>query len=164
MPTIDDFQKNLNRRPLVEIISSNFLNDIPFDGQFLTTNDEDETHPGVIIHSSGRLMLVFVRASTDTALYPAEIHYKYTDTVRNEFQPVVTWEAVSGNTSTIESISLVEMGDTNVAVIWAEHDGTNYHRRYRIITEVGVLVSQGEIQQWADTLGDFHSSNVIRLA
>ena len=37
MPTIEDFQKNLSRRPLVELIASTFQEDIPFDGSILNT-------------------------------------------------------------------------------------------------------------------------------
>lgn len=163
MPTIDDYQLNLNRRPLVEIISSNFQDDIPFDGQLLTTNEENEKHPASIMHSSGRMMVVYTKAPVNADLQNAELHFRYTDVDRNEFQTVVTWETLASLT-TVEAVTLVEMLNGNVAVHWIEYGGGKYYRKYRIVTEVGVLVTQGEINNWTTALGNYGGTHIIRLA
>ncbi|MHA2010690.1 MAG: hypothetical protein ACW980_25560 [Promethearchaeota archaeon] len=139
MPTIDDFQNNLNRRPLVELIASNFQDEIPFDGSLLTTNDEDEFHPSTLMHSGGRLMVVFAKQ-------PAN----------------VSWET-SYNLSNIVGVSMDEMSDGNVLVLWMEWKSGTYYIERRIITETGTLVSSGNVTSFADTEGDASGITTLRI-
>ena len=52
-------QENPSRRPLVEIISSQRSDDIPFDGTFLTSETFSEFGVNLIPHSSGRLCIAY---------------------------------------------------------------------------------------------------------
>ena len=52
-------QENPSRRPLVEIISSQRSDDIPFDGTFLTSETFNEFGVNLIPHSSGRLCIAY---------------------------------------------------------------------------------------------------------
>ncbi len=65
MGSVDDFQKNLSRRPIVEIMAGSSQDSIPFDGKFLTNNSEDENHPSTIVHSSGRVLAVVKKEPFD---------------------------------------------------------------------------------------------------
>jgi hypothetical protein len=162
MPTIDDFQNNLNRRPLVELIASNFQDEIPFDGSLLTTNDEDEFHPSTLMHSGGRLMVVFAKQPANPVLDNEEIHFIYTDTAREEFQTAVSWET-SYNLSNIVGVSMDEMSDGNVLVLWMEWKSGTYYIERRIITETGTLVSSGNVTSFADTEGDASGITTLRI-
>lgn len=68
-------QDNQSRHPLIEIISSQSIADIPFDGQYLTSELTDESKPGVITHSTGRICGIYSYGT-------ATIKYFYTDTAR----------------------------------------------------------------------------------
>lgn len=164
MTTIDDFQNNLNRRPLVELISSNFVQEIPFAGKRLTTNDEWESHPSTLMHSSGRLIVVFSKlgivdsSGTDNQ----EVHYYFTDTDRNEFQSPVTWETTNA-LSDVRGIDLEEMADGNVLITWIEYLSSHFYFRRRIVAQTGTLVSEGAVADWADTDGDVHGVTMLRI-
>ncbi len=162
MPTIDDFQQNLNRRPLVEILATTFQEDIPFDGQLLTTNEEDETHPSSIVHSSGRLIVVYAKEPVDPVTQNKQIHYKFTDTDREQFGDAVTWETTV-NLSSIGGVSLTELKNGNVGIIWFEFLSGNYYLQRRIVQADGTLVSTAQIDTWADTLGHVSGPTVLRL-
>lgn len=161
MTTIDDFQTNLNRRPLVELISSSLQADIPFDGVFLNSNDENETHPSSIVHSTGRILTVFIRDRT-LSVDNQEIHFKFTDVNRTEFQTVITWESAQV-LSDIEGVSLTELKNGNVGVIWLEYSGGKYFLKYRIVDEVGILVTQGEVDNWTADQGNASGPAVLHL-
>lgn len=160
MTTIDDFQKNLSRRPLIELTSGGFANDIPFDGEILTSETDNEFQPHQIIHSSGRLLLLYGEA--DTVSGERTFHFKYTDTTRLEFVGETTWTVINSG-ATLKGISMTEMKDGNVAVMWNEWL-TNTHYFYaRIVDSVGTLV-QNNLMFSSVTTEDYYSApTVLRL-
>ena len=165
MPTIDDFQKNLSRRPLVELIASTFQEDIPFDGQFLTQDDENETHPVSMIHSDGRMITVFKRIPDNPILDNELFIMKITDPDRQEFQATeITWETKI-TLSEIKFLAITELYNGNIAVLWWEYkngspDWWNYAR---IMDSQGNFDSEVLIDSWNDTETDVTGLAILRM-
>lgn len=158
MVTVNDFQKNLNRRPIVEIISGSFQNDIPFDGEIITDETDDESLPFTIMHSSGRLLLVYL---LETSSGNDEIHYKYTDTSREQFSSV-SWQTFNTN-AVVEDLSMTELKNGNVGIMWLEFKSGTYYLRIRIVQEDGIFVSESEMFNVVAAQGDYIGANTLRL-
>ncbi len=158
MVTINDFQHNTNRRPLVELISSSFVQDIPFDGKLLTTETQDETHSTSITHSSGRILMAYAQVE---AVGNQEIHYKFSDIDRQEFSEVV-W-SISSSTRTVEGISITELNNGDIGIVWLENDNdTTYYLQRKTMTVLGVELTTGLIGSWAFSI-DTGAPSVLQL-
>ena len=165
MPTIEDFQKNLSRRPLVEIIASTFQNDIPFDGVLLTQDEENETHPVSIIHSNGRMITAFKRIPDNPTLDNELFIMKITDINRQEFQATeIEWET-KVTLSEIKRLAIIELYDGRIAVLWWEYkngspDWWNYAR---IMDSEGNFDSEVLIDSWNDTETDVTGLAIFKM-
>jgi hypothetical protein len=130
-PLLEAAQDSQSRHPLIEIISQPSIADIPFNGQFLTTEIIDEQKPNVITHSSGRLCLIYSFGSI-----PALLKYVYTDEERMEFHFIDLSLPISR--IPIEA-SICELANENkdIGIIYIATYGENYELRYRTISVVG---------------------------
>lgn len=134
------------RHPLVEVKSYNAVDDIPFNGQTLTTESINETNPSAIVHSSGRLATCYIYGPDGSSLYLLRL--TYSDVSRTQFYTIDLGTAAA---PIILWCSICELTNENVGVIWIENDAANhlYRLKYRIITETGVSVSTAEIANWS---------------
>ena len=144
-------QDSQSRNPLVEIISDQWTGSIPFDGQFLTSETTDEQKPNVIMHSSGRLCLVYILGTT-------KIKYVYTDTERTEF---ILKEFAFDS---LQAVSLCEMVDGNIGIIFIT-GGTDRQLRYMILSPTGDIVTAHTlIAQYTGATSTVDMPFVLKLA
>ncbi|MFA6290234.1 MAG: sialidase family protein [Victivallales bacterium] len=146
--TLATAQNSQSRHPLVEIISSQRTEDIPFDGSFLTGETFNEYGPNVIQHSSGRLGIAYCYGPDTGSI--SGIKYVYTDTSRTEFTTVSIPLYISVS-YIMMGISLCEMTGGNIGLTYLVNDTGNHVYRLlrRIITVTGVAVSNAEIANWS---------------
>lgn len=160
--TLDDAlqaaQDGASHHPIVEIKTS-FLANIPFAGQYLTSETTNEQRPNSISHSSGRICLVYTFSST-------HLKYVYTDIARIQFNFVslsATNLGCAGKTL-IEG-SICEMTDNRIGLIFTCYDSTNFYLRQAILTEEGAVESTALIGTYIKTsYYDLKSPFVIALA
>ena len=146
-PTLATAQNSQSRRPLVEILSQNPIADIPFDGNILTAETDPEQKPNSIIHSSGRLCLVY--HFDPTGATPPMIKYVYTDVDRGVFN-IVNLTIGSGD---LKEASLCELANGNIGIVFIQ----GLLLRYLIVTVEGVIVTS------STTIETFTSSYVIDM-
>jgi hypothetical protein len=146
--TLATAQDSQSRHPLCEIISAQKGDDIPFDGTFLTPETFNEFSPSVIAHSSGRLCLAYCYGPDSDD--DCGIKYVYTDTDRTIFH-TVTIELYTSSAYVMKSISICEMSDGNIGLVYLVDDTSNHLYRLlrRIVTVTGTAVSNAEIASWS---------------
>ena len=134
-PVLATAQNSLSRHPIVEIISSQLVDDIPFDGALLTAETTNEDKPNLITHSSGRLCLVYTFDSPTAVL-----KYCYTDSDRTMFT-TVTIDPPS-NHEFVEA-SLCELANGDIGIVYhARRLSDQYHiLRQMVLTVEGEVVS-----------------------
>jgi len=130
-------QDSQSRHPLVEIVSAQKGDDIPFDGTYLTPEIFNEYSPSVIAHSSGRLCLAYCYgpdANDDSG-----IKYVYTDTDRTTFN-TVTIELYTSDAYEMKSVAICEMTNGNIGIICLVDDSSAnvYRLLRRVVTVAGV--------------------------
>jgi hypothetical protein len=139
--TLQTAQDGQTHKPIVEIISSQNTEDIPFDGQFLTNETMKEQLSNVITHSSGRLCLIYTFG--DDLVYPYTptniFKYVYTDESRLEFNFVSL--ALGDSTTILTDASLCEMTNGNIGIIYRDVRGSENRLYSMIITAIGEIVS-----------------------
>lgn len=135
-PLLEAAQDSQSRHPIIEIISRNPVDDIPFDGQFLTSETINEQRPNVITHSSGRLCGIYLYEHTTPTPYP-DFKYFYTDEERTIFN-YVTLDSPIG-IDFIEA-SICELVNGNIGIIYYAKSGTNHRLYFKIITVTGSQV------------------------
>lgn len=145
--TLAAAQESASRHPLVEILSLQAGEDIPFDGTFLTTATYDESAPAIFAHSSGRLVAAY--AYFDGSAW--SIKYVWTDEPRQTFSFQTIAETGLGFTiTTLRGISLVELDSGDVGIVWMLDEGTsNYHLRRCTVPVAGGTATRSTIASWA---------------
>lgn len=124
-------QELQNRKPLCRISSLENADPIPFDGELLSTSMVNEQHPDAKMHSTGRLFVAFAVGSGSSYV----IRFGYTDTARTFFTYVDLAVAAS---RVVGEVSVCEMADGYVGLIWEESYGGTRSIKYRKITVTGV--------------------------
>lgn len=133
-PILAAAQGNQSRRPLCKILSCENVEPIPFDGDFLSTSTINEQHPEAKVHSTGRLFVAFM-VGPDNPYAHYHIRYGYTDAERTFFT-YVDFESLGGY-HTGGEVSVCELADSRVGIVWTETYGTTRYIKYRIITVTG---------------------------
>lgn len=146
-PTLLNVQDNLIRHPIVELISTQPVNAIPFDGEYFNSSNTPEVYPDLLAHSSGRMVSVCIRNTDD-------LIFLYTDTAK------LVWTEVTINLELYlsrhpDGISICELNGGNVGVILTERYGTTYKLQYMILSETGVVISS------RTDIGTYSSPNVV---
>jgi hypothetical protein len=154
--TLQTAQDGNAHHHILSLISESILPDIPFDGEFLTTNSDNEEDSASLTHSTGRILTVYTSQSGSTVT----IHYTFTDTARQIFNSV-TYDFT---TTEILDISIEELANGDVGFVYIEDNlSGSYNLIYKIVTVLGAPVSNATIATWADsqpTSGPF----VLKLA
>ncbi len=158
--TLATAQDSQSRRPLAEIISSPATADIPFIGQFLTSESTNEQKPNVITHSSGRLCLLYNFGSEGV------LKYVYTDIQRTTFTTVdLTPWPPSPYAHPILGSCLCELSGGNIGLIYICDDGATRYLRRMIISVTGdVVTADASIASYAETSYLIDMPFVTRLA
>ncbi len=146
-------QESQSRHSLVELVSSQMVADIPFDGQFLADQSYDERGPAFIAHSSGRLAGAFIYGPA--AASADGITYFFTDENRTEFS-FVNIPLYNADPNPILSVSLCELTGGNIGLVYLVNYGGYYRLIRRIVTVTGTAVSNAEIASWANTIFTSH--------
>ena len=141
-------QDDQSRHPLVEIVSSQRNADIPFDGSFMTSETFNEYGANVIAHSTDRLCIAYCYGKD--ADDDCGIKYVYTNVDRTEFI-TVTIELYTDSSYVMNGVSICEMSDGNIGLVYLVNDTGNHVYRLlrRIVTVTGVAVSNAEIANWS---------------
>lgn len=140
-PILAAAQDSTARKPIVEIISSQRGEDIPFDGVQLTLESFDEFQAFVIPHSSGRIVGAYCYGMDDDG--DGGFKYFYTDPERLEFT-IVTREIWTDGATTSKHVSLVEMADGKIGVIYNYAGTTNDYVISKILNLDGSIVAGSE--------------------
>lgn len=130
-PILKEAQDGISHKPIVEIISSKLSTEMPFDGQFLTSDPTPETKPNTITHSSGRLCLIY----TD-GISPG-FTYVYTDIERTIFNFVHL--SLPSDHTPIEA-TLCELTDGNIGIVYVATYGTYRKLYYLILSITGEII------------------------
>lgn len=129
-------QDSQSRKPLCRILSKENAASIPFDGAFLNNSSAiNEQHPSAVVHSTGRLFVAFMvgpSAGNYTLRYGYtdvdQTYYTYVDFTLSAFR-------VGGE------VTVCELADGNVGLIWAETYAGTRTVKYRKITVTGADLS-----------------------
>lgn len=136
--------------PLVEILSSPPVADIPFKGLTLSGSAAAESEPFVIALSDNSLVVVHISGS--------DLTFIYTDPAGTVFNPVQILLS-----ATLHGVSCCELTSGNIGLIYFTNSGGNYNLCSRIVTPTGLIVSTAVIASWANTVFTSHSW-IIRMA
>lgn len=144
--TLAAAQDSESRHPLVEIMSLQTGEDIPFDGTFLTTETFREYAPAVMAHSTGRLIIVYSYLSGFTF----GIKFVYTDEARQTFSFFTLTESPGFTVSDLRGLSLVELADGSIGIVYLVVEGTSkYHLVQRTVPVTGGAGTRMQIAEWA---------------
>ena len=138
-PTLLTAMQDMERRPLVEIISKEDDSSIPFDGAFLDNSIELQKSPCAILHSSGRILHAIFYGTS--GVNGSHIRFRYSDTERTVFTVVDLLVDIS-TTSIGVDLAMVEMADGNVGIVFsvAINAGALAFNTM-IVTDTGIVVT-----------------------
>ncbi|MFH2011675.1 MAG: hypothetical protein ABIJ37_03070 [Pseudomonadota bacterium] len=126
-PTLASAQDSQSRKPLCRVYSCENEESIPFAGEYITTSTANEEHPEERIHSTGRLFVAYI--------FGRYLKYGYTDAERTFF----TWVTFDLGQYTLgDHVSVCELADTYIGIVWSETSGGTRYIKYRKITVTGV--------------------------
>lgn len=155
--TLQTAQNEDFHKPIIELISTSTVADIPFDGQILQETSANETKPNVVMHSTGRLCAIYKYGT-------AAFKYVYTDITRTEFH----WVDITLPANYLAvSATLCEMGDAakNVGVILHCTNAGNEKLRSLVLSQIGVVVTaQAEVYSVATASHVLYDPFVLKLA
>lgn len=158
-PTLQTAQDSQSSHPICRIISSSPINDIPFDGSYLTAETQNEFAPNTIMTSTGRMITVYIESGVT---YDRYIAFQYTDTAREGFTKI---QYDQGTNVDILSCAICELSTGNIGLIWIETYLGNYRLRYMVVTPLGVVITAAStIQQWATASYTLYDPFVRKLA
>lgn len=147
-PTLAAAQDSQSRHPILEIISSKMTEDIPFLGNRLTDSSSNETHSNMVMHSTGRVEVIY---RTSGHLYLA-----YTDEAKTSFSYV---DLPLGSFGTPVEATICELANGNIGIIFI----TATKLVEMVVSPTGTVVTAAtEVASF--TSGTVTSPFVIRLA
>ena len=135
-PILVAAQDSQSRHPLCKILSCEATPSIPFAGQRVDSSPLNEQHPAAVIHSSGRLIVAFASGPGYPNVFYAII-YGYTD-VNRTFWTYVTFPL---SATGVGDVSLCELSDGTVGIVWAQTSGGTTSVQYHVIQVTGEELS-----------------------
>jgi len=144
-PTLKAAQDGITHRPIVDLLTSPMLSQVPFNGNYFNASSTTESNEEVIVTSEGRLANLYIKSG-------ANLYYYYTDTNRIQWQP-----EVSVGVNCIHA-SLCEMANGNIGIVYVTSGFDIY---YKIITATGTSVGGALISTGHSWVGGV---SVIKLA
>lgn len=160
-PSLKTAQDSSSHHPIIEVISRSLIEEIPFDGQYLTTETTDEQRPNLIMHSSGRVCNIFTFGTNN-------FRFVTTTEDKTEFRYHILNKTNLGCASGITLIeaTLCELNndDNDIGIVFLCSDGNNYYLRQAIIDIDGNIISTALIDTYSKlTYSYVRSPYVIRL-
>ena len=149
--------------PIIEIISSEGVPDIPFAGELLTSSIVNEQNPAKTAHSSGRLCIAYMRGPYGGGALTYDLIYGYTDIARTEWHYVTL---VSANSRSLGEVALCELTAGTVGIIYTDITAGTCATKYRVVTVDGLSLTPavtGTIFSQASSIY-MSGPHVIRLA
>ena len=141
------------RQPLMELVSSQFIEDIPFDGQYFNSSTTKEEHPSMIALSNGRLANVFIRPG-------GKIYLIYSDTDKIEWNEIL----LKDETGEVYHVSICEISTNVIGIFYVQYSSSTYRLKYMLVSDVGVVNTDGTIiESYAAATATVASANVIKL-
>lgn len=127
--TLQSRMDTVNRRPLVEIISSPAASVIPFKGNYFNTLTALESDPNIISTSTDRLVCTFIQSG--------KLQYYYTDTNR------IAWNLVADlyTSHTVLGSDLCELTNNDIGIVFLINAGSTYELKYIIISQTGTIIT-----------------------
>lgn len=128
-------QDSMERQPLIQMESTRIEESMPFDGAFLNSIPDNEYKTSLITATSGQIMGIYARQRSSVT---DDVVFIYTDLDR------LTWTEVFISVGRkIQGISIVELTNGNIGVIFTTHD-TDIDINsisYMIISSTGDIVT-----------------------
>lgn len=106
-PVLAAAQESRNRSPIIELISTSYLADIPFDGAYFNDLTTAETKPNVIVTSTGRVVATLIRGG--------DLYMLSTNPERTEWTETLL---VNDGANSIFTACPVELADLSIGVIY----------------------------------------------
>ncbi len=128
-PTLATAQDSFDRQPIIELLSTQIEDAIPFNGNYFNEYTAAESGTSLLAGSSGALFCSFIRNNV--------VYFMYTDTDRNTWSEVVAYTPVS---YTVTETSVVELTNGRIAVVFIEYTGTTYRLSYIEVDVTGSVV------------------------
>ena len=136
-PILATAQDSESRRPLVDIISTQAVDYIPFDGQWLADSGELDQKPNMITHSTGRLCVVYTQGSGLLVL-------GVTDVERLEFDFYSAVTAAAG--FSLQEAAICELANGHLGLVYHEIEtGVEQTLKWAEFTLAGAMVASGTI-------------------
>jgi hypothetical protein len=122
-PTLSNAQDNLVRQPIIELISTQATAAIPFNGEYFNTSDIPENRPGMISHSSGRVVSICIRNNNEIIVLSTDV----------DKMLWVEFNIYSAGLYEIVSAALCELTNGNIGIVFIEKHSTTYYLKYMVI-------------------------------
>src|SRR5512139_3708374 len=128
-------QELTSRNPRLKILSNSLIDSLPMDGTYFNTSDSGEYHPSFIEHSNGRLYGVYARENSlnNAAL----LTLIYSDVDKTEWNTA----QIRSNTYPISGISMCEMTDGNLGIVFVDDEGANSYLKALVADTDGTQIS-----------------------
>jgi hypothetical protein len=143
----------MDRQPAIEILSSEFLASIPFQGNSFGIAQGGTFRPHLIQHSSGRLAQAYVDSSN-------ELQWMFTDTERNQWTTV----DLSAITTDADYVTAVELANGNIGLVYLTSYTGDKVLRQATITVQGVVVTSESTIEDLNNSYEYSVPYVTRLA
>jgi len=126
----------IERTPVIEIISSQFIQDIPFEGQYMNDLQTNEGNTSLSVDTQDRIIGTMIRGG--------QLIYVYSDAERLQL-----YETNLGTITGLTDANVCPMSDDNIAIVYARS-----YDIYRLIVD-----SEGNSISGATRIYDFTNSN-----
>lgn len=136
------------RKPIIDVTARAAVSSIPFYGNFLTPETNNENNPNAINHSTGRICAVYIYGPDSTLTYDYSLKYVYSDAARSYY----TTASFNLTDNEIIGVSLCELVNGNIGIVYLEDTGSSaYALKQKIITVTGTAVSAATIATFSST-------------
>ena len=119
----------IERTPVIELISSQFLQDIPFTGNYMNDLQTTEGNSSLTVDVNNRIVGTYIRGGV--------LYFVYTDETRIQFYETAV--AVGGITPS--DANVVPLLDGNIAIIFTR----NYDIYRTIVSPTGEVISSATL-------------------
>ena len=134
-PTLQTVQDGFERKPIIELISTQIDNAIPFEGQYFNTYTDNETGQDIINTTTGQIFTSSIRTNGNYR----DLILNYTDTGRIFFTEVNIQTSPS-NKLYLETC-LFEIANGNIVILYTYLYSSKYYIDEIIVDKTGVIVS-----------------------
>jgi len=143
----------IERQPEIEILSSEFAESIPFQGNSFGIAGSDVFNPQIINHSSGRLGQLYIESD-------GSFIWMYTDETRSQWTTVDLSAIINEH---VEYASAVELANGNIGVIAITGQTDRRLKQFTISIIGSVISGLSQIEDLSDTY-DWSSPYVVLLS